>query len=418
MRRPAFALVAMIILSLGIGANSAIFSMVSGVLLRRLPYADPGELVVLREWNAEEFEEARVSPATFQDWRGEQRTFSSLAAISEGRFELGGGDEPREAQSAAVSADFFDLMGVPPALGSGFIPEEDSPGAEPVVVLSHALWVQRYGADSAVVGRSVRLGDRAYRIVGVAAPGFEYPGGSEVWIPLGPAMPDFGTVRGARFLLVIGRLRPGVDIQTAEADLSGISAAVDDPEMRGWRARLTPLAEEITGDVRPALLILFAAVVFVLLIACANVANLLLARTTRRQQELAIRAALGAGRGRLTAELLSETLLLSLGGGLLGLLLASWGLDLLVALGPQQLPRTEEIAVDLPVLAFTFGISVLTGLLAGIVPALRFSRPDLTAPLRQAGGIRIAGGLRANRLRSALVIAELALSLVLLVGRA
>lgn len=416
MRRPGFALVSMLILALGIGANSAIFSMVSAVLLRPLPYADPDELVVLREYNVEEYEGYRVSPATFRDWRAEQRTLASLAAISEGRFELGGGDEPREVQSAAVSAEFFDLMGVPPALGSGFVPEHDAPGAEPVVVLSHALWVQRYGADSAVVGGNVRLGDRPYRIVGIAAPGFEYPGGTEVWTPLGPEMPDFGNVRGARFLLAIGRLRPDVDIDAAEADLSGISAAVDDPDMRGWRARLTPLAEEITGDVRPALLILFAAVAFVLLIACANVANLLLARATRRQEELAIRAALGAGRARLTAELLSETLLLSLGGGLLGLLLASWGLDLLVALGPQQLPRTEEIAVDLPVLAFTFGISLLTGLLAGIVPSLRFSRPDLTSPLRQAGGRRIAGGLRANQLRSALVIGEVALSLVLLVG--
>jgi putative ABC transport system permease protein len=416
-KRPGFALGSVLILTLGIGATTAVFSIVSAVLLRPLPFENPDRLVVVWESNLEEGQaRSRISPPTFLEWREQQESLAGITAISEGSHVEGGsaladGSEPRRLNSAAVSANFFSILGVRVEIGRSFLPEDDRVGAARTVILGHAVWRQRYGADPSVVGRTLTLDNEPYEVIGVAPQGFDYPSETEVWTTLLPQIPGALDIRGARFLSGLGRLLPDVSLAQAETDLSTISGR----QVEGWGARLVPLHEHIAGDVRPAFLILLAAVVFVLLIACANVANLLLARSTGRYGELAIRTALGASRLRIMGHLIWEALVLAIAGGVLGLLLAAWGLDLLIAMSPQDLPRSDEIGINGTVLVFAFVVSLLTGLVSGIAPSFRSSKPELTSAFNEAGRA-VTGGIGRNRLRSGLVVMEVAVSLVLLIG--
>ncbi len=414
-RRPSYGVAAALIMAVGIGAGTAVFSVVSGVLLKPLPFAEPDRLVMLREVMMERGVSNRLSPPTFLDWRARQRSFTGLAAYSETFFTLISGGEPRRVEGAAVSANWFSFLGVRPQLGREFVAAEDEVDAPATVIIGHALWTRDFGGDPEIVGRTVRLDDEIFEVVGVAPPGFDYPQGAELWTPLFRGISSALEIRGARFLVGLGRLAPGASIESAAADLNAVNA--DIPDLSGWGAQLTPLREFISGETRRPLLILLAAVGLLLLIACANVANLVLAQTTGRRRELAIRSALGAGRWRIAGGLLVETVTLSLVGGAFGLLFAAWSVDTLLALNPMELPRADEIGIDWRVMAFAVGISVVTGLLAGLVPALRSSRADLAATLKE-GGPTLAGGVGTNRLRRALVVAEVAVSLVLLAGAA
>src|SRR5918911_1645146 len=420
LKNPGFTLVAVVALALGIGANSAIFSVVNALLLRPLPFEQPDRLVQVWESSAKlGRNEIPASFPNFADWREQNHVFEQTVAYSAWSFNLTGTAEPERIHSAIVSPAFFSTLGVEPVLGRTFLPGEDEPGKDLSVVISRRLWQRRFNSDPGVVGRGVELNGKSFTVVGVVAAAPALPGLSdetELWAPVshGYAL----TERRAHFLNVIARLKPGVGLDQAQAEMNTIAAALSRqyPEANADRGlRVVPLQEQVVGDVRPALLVLLGAVVFVLLIASTNVANMLLARASARQKEIAIRTALGAGRWRLVRQLLTESLMLSLAGGTAGLLLALWGVDLLVAFGPADLPRVKEVAVDGRVLAFTFAVSVLVGLVFGLVPALQSSRPELNETLKE-GGRNATGGAGRRRVRSLLVVTEVTLSLVLLVG--
>ncbi len=429
-RSPAFAVVATLTLALGIGANSAIFSVVNGVLLRPLPYGDPGRLVMV--WNRYAktgLERAGVSGPDFVERREHSRTFEGVAAYSEASLNLTGRGEPERLSARRVSAEFFQVLGVRPALGRDFLPEEDEPGRAQVAILSHAFWKRRFASDPGLVGKSLLLNGVSHTVVGVLPAGFFFPApdfdpaGFEVAVPLAlTAEQTDPSQRGYEYLQIVGRLKPGVGVEEAREDLARIAqraleqapeAVREFFESNGWGTTIVPMQEYVTGEVRPALLLLFGAVGFVLLIACANVSNLLLARAAGRVREIAVRAALGATRGRLLRQLLSESALLALLGGAVGLLLALWGVDLLVAARPANLPRLHEIQLDGQVFLWTGALSVLVGMIFGLAPALHGSRPDLNEALKEGGRPGAAGRAR---LRSALVVCQISLALVLLVG--
>ena len=416
-RRPGFSAIVMLTLTLGIGANTAIFSVVHGVLLRPLPFHQPERLVVAREVYGEG-SVGTVSGPNFLDWRGRGKALEGLTAYRYRTMALVGSGEPEEIAASTVAANFFDLLGVAPALGRGFATGEDQ-GQPTVAVLSDALWRTRYEADPEVLGAVITLSGNPYTIIGVAAPDFGFPARAQVWVPLGFGVGE-ASERSSHSYDVVGRLDPGVTLEQAQAQLSGVARDLEREypvSNAGRGVTLIPLATDILGPVRPTLLLLSGAVAFVLLIACANVANLFLARAAGRQRELTIRAALGGRRWRLARQLLAEATLLAVGGGLLGLLLATWLVDLLLALRPRGIPRLQEISVDGTVLLFTLVVALVVGLLFGMVPALTMASHDPADAFR-AEGRGSSQGPRRALFRRALVVAQVSLALVLLAGAA
>jgi putative ABC transport system permease protein len=420
----AFSLIAILALALGIGANTAIFSVVNAVLLQPLPYRAPDELVWIWGTNPlNDIPKENASYPDYVDWRQQAQSFQAMGGFAQTSPILTSGEgEPERLPGAFVIGDFFNVLGVEPALGRKFLPEENDAGKNRIVILSHALWQRRFGGDGKIIGQQITIGGNPHTIVGVMPAGFQdpIPNASkpvQMWLPL-PVSDSMRNSRRGDFLDVIARLKPGAKLEMARAEMKGIAGRLEQqfPDTNTqWGVIVQPLHETLTGDVRPALLILLSAVAFLLLIACANVANLLLARASSRQREIAIRAALGASRGRVVRQLLTENIVLSLCGGVLGLLIAWWGIQALLALSPGNIPRLASIAIDRTVLVFTLGVSLVTGLLFGLVPAFTASRPDLNNTLKE-GGRSSAEGAGGRRLRNALAVAEIALSLVLLVG--
>jgi putative ABC transport system permease protein len=417
LKTPSFTLIAVFTLALGIGANTAIFSVLYGVLLKPLPYEEPDRLMLLTEYGAKSGGMS-VSYLNFVDWRAQNRVFEKIGVYKRENYNLTGG-EPERLLVAQMSADVFDALRVKAALGRVYTNDEDKPGASPVVVLSHGLWRRRFGGDASIVGRSLTLNDRSYTVIGVMPQGFLFPTRVEMWTPVG-ALSDQETwkMRGNHpGLYAVARLKPGATLEQARADMKNVTAALEKqyPDTnQGASATITPLLENYVSDVRRALYVLLGAVGFVLLIACANVASLTLARDSTRQKEMAVRVALGAGRWRIARQLLTESALLALVGGSLGLLLAQWGVGAILAISPEgAIPRASEIGLDRSVLFFTAVVSILTVVVFGLPPSLQASRPDMQDALKETG--RSATGRR-RRLRSAMVVTEIALTLVLLLG--
>ena len=420
MKQPGFTLIAVLTLALGIGANTAIFSVVNAVLLQPLPYPQSGRLVMVWERvQQSHYQNDRNAPApgNFADWGNGNTSFKDMAAISSRNFNLTGDGEPLRIQGAAVSASFFSVLRIDPALGRLFTAEEDRPGATRVVALSYKLWKSRFGEDPQIFGKTIRLDGESYTVLGVMPPAFHFPDpDDEVWIPLALGPAELAN-HGSHNLLVIARLKDGVSLTQAQTELTGIAEAMTaqyPSTNTGVGVNLVPLHEQVVGDVKPALLVLLAATGFILLIVCANVANLLLARAAGRRRELAIRLALGAGRSRVVRQLLTESVLLALVGGVLALALAYAAVEALRTISPPDLPRVTEIGVKGSALAFSIVISALTGLVFGIAPALQASRQDLHGSLRE-GTRDSAPGSRAG-MRELLVAGEIALGVIVLVG--
>jgi predicted permease len=428
-RSPGFTLVVVVTLALGIGANAAIFTVVNGVLLRPLPYKNPDRLVrISTDMVKLGHRDLGVSVPELLDLQKRTSVFAEVAGFIPVNSNLTGGDEPERIEAHLDSGNYFEVLGVDAALGRVFGPEDQVPGNANMAVLSDGIWRRRFGADPNILGRQIQIDNDAYTVIGVLPPGFRHPGRSieretDVWIPAGYSAAPWPTppVRPARFVSVLARLKPGETIQAAQADLDSLTNALTReysnayPSNAGWAFRAIPLQQDLTGNVRPALLVLLIVVGFVLLIACVNIANLMLARANARQGDIAIRLALGATRRRLVQLLLAESLLLSLLGGILGLLLAFLTLGVLRNLIPADLPLVRAIKIDGSVLGFTLAASLLTALLFGIVPALYGFRTDLQNKLKQTG-TRTTHGEARNRLGSALVVAEFAIALTLVIG--
>jgi len=415
LKQPGFTLVAVLALALGIGANTAIFSVVNAVLLRPLPYADPDRLVTASPYRNATDGYTVLSP-DFLDWRAQSQSFERIAAYTSGSADLTGSGEPERLTAGLVSAELFSTLGVSPAFGRGFTTMEDQPNGAPVVILSHRLWQRRFGGDPQSIGRAITLDGQSRSVIGVMPPGFQFPAELDVWLPL--ALDTSGSGKRMVFVNVVGRLKPAMTPEAARSDLTAIlrrmSRSIPNNNS-DVQVRVIKLHERLVGDAQRALLAMFGAVAFILLIACANVANLLLARASARQKEMAIRAAVGAGRLRLARQLLTESLSLSVVGGGAGLALATWGVKLLVRINPEGVARLQESGVDGRVLGFTCAVAVLTGLLAGVFPALQASKTDVNETLKAQSAARPSGG-GARRTLPSLMIAEIALALVLAVG--
>jgi len=416
LKNPGVAVVIIMTLALGIGANAALFSVVNGVLLNPLPFPQPEQLITLHQ-SKPNFATGAIPYPNFRDWQRENRTFSAMAISRGTSFNLIGAGDAEQVDGRWVSAELFSVLGVRPAFGRGFAPGEDERGAAPVAVISAGLWRRKFDASPNAVGKSLTLDDKSYTIVGVLPESFNLYRGIDVYAPIGQwNNPALQNRRAALGLHGIGRLKPGITLAQAQSDMDGVMRRLAEayPDAnRGNGAALVPLKERLVGDVRPILWTLFGAVGFVLLIACVNVSNLLLARSTGRTREFAIRAALGAGQWRLLRQSLTESALLSLIGGGLGLVIAGWGTRAALSALPTALPRAEEIGLDGRVLLFTLAISLLAGTLAGLAPALKISQRRLAETLKDGG--RGAGGGR-HRAQGALVAVEMALALVLLIG--
>jgi len=418
LKKPGFTVIAVITLALGIGANTAIFSVVNAVLLRPLPYPEPERLMMINTADlARGVTNWGINLPDFREWRARNRSFEAMAAFSVDNYNISGNEEPERVAGAVASADFFRTMGVNPAQGRAFLNEEEQYGKHRVVVLSDGLWRRRFGAQTRLEGQTIKLNGEVFTVIGVAPRGFQFPYQNVMfWAPLAVAGGSEYNTRGSYWLNVVGRLKKGVTAAQSQSDIAGIQRRIEEGSISftSIGVNVAPLHETTVGNARRALLVLLGAVLFVLLIGCVNVANLLLARASARRREIAVRMALGAARGRLVRQLLTESLLLGLLGGAVGLLLALWGVDALLGLDPN-LPRLGEIRVDSAALAFTFALTLVTSLVFGLAPALQSTRDDFNESLKE-GGRGAREGARGRRLRNALVVAEIALALVLLVS--
>jgi putative ABC transport system permease protein len=426
-KTPGFAAVAVATLALGIGANTAIFSVVNAVLIRPLPYPSSERLITV--WNKYPkmgLSRASISGPDFVDRSQSSRVFERFGVFTDASLNLTGDGNPERIRGIRASAGLFQVLGIQPALGRTFLPEEDRPGAEPVVLVSHGLFERRFGGDRAWVGRPILLNGKSHTLVGVMPDGFAYPSPqTEMWVPLALSADQVNpSQRGNEYLAAVARLKPGVTPEAAQAEMDRITGKIlreSPPSMReylegaGWGCVLVPLKESVIGDSGKALLVLLGAVGFVLLVACANVSGLQLARAATRQREIAIRTALGAGRWRLIRQLLTESLMLCAVGGILGVLVAAWGVDLLIRMQPANLPRLEEVSLDSRVLLFSAALSILAAMLSGLAPALRLSRTSPNEALKE-GGRSATGGLKHLRVQRLMVVSQVALALVLLVG--
>lgn len=418
-KSPGFTAIAVLSLALGIGANTAIFSVVNAVLLKPLPFRDPERLVMVWEdQSAIGFPRDDVAPANFADWKMQQSVFEDMAALTWKSFNLTGDGEPERILAHGVTANFLPLLGIQPVLGCVFSPEEDRPGSGNVAILSYGLWQRRYGGDPAVLGRDILLNGEKYAVVGVMPSGFQYMQGDiGMWVPAALTQ-DQVSDRDNHYLTVLARTKPGVSIEQAQADIQTITKRIardypDDAE--GLSSVVVSLREQLAGKVRRPLVMLVVAVAFVLLIACANIASLLLSRAVIRRKEIALRTALGASRWRIVRQLLSESLLLASMGGVVGLLIVGWSFTLLKQLIPDGMVLSTNLKLDLPVLGYAMSVSVLTGIIFGLAPALNASGIDLNIALKE-GTSRTSASTAGNKLQGAFVVAEVALALVLLIG--
>ena len=419
-KRPGFTLVALIALALGIGANTAIFSLVNAVLVQPLPFKDPDQLVWAWGRFRQGSERASVAPGDFVDYRNQNTTFEQLAAVFSIQFpiNLTGSGEPERLNSAGVTGNYFQAMGVNAELGRTFLLENEKTGSDQVAVLSHQLWRSRFGGDPNIVNKSIVLDGKTCVVLGVMPKEFNFPQGAEIWVPMNFDSSPGMKQRKAHFLRPVGRLKPGVTLAQAQADTDAIAARLEaqfPTTNEGCSMKLVSLRDQLVGDTKPTLFILLGAVGFVLLIACANVANLLLVRAAARQKEIALRTALGASRVRIVRQMITESILLALMGGVLGTVLAMWGIDLLIAVSGDNLPPTAQVRIDGTVLGFTLLVSLATGVLFGLAPALRTMKVNLSSSLKE-GGRSVGEGVQRNLTRSILIVAESAVAVVLLIG--
>lgn len=417
MKNPGFTIVALFALSFGIAINTAIFTVVNAVLIQPLPYTDPDRIYML--WEKQPNMESSVAYPNFLDWQSQNHVFATMAAFRRTNMNLTGSGDPERLSVRMVSSGFFRLLGAQPVAGRDFRNEEDKPGSESVAILSHGLWQRRFGADPQIVGRQIQMDDQSYTVIGIAAPRFEFGSGADVFVPIGHFYNPKDWGRGNHpGIYVLGKLNRSATPARMNSEMQSIAASLSKqfPDTNGGAGIIVQsLRENTVGDIRPSLLLLTGAVALVLLIACANVANMMLARTSERRREIAIRASLGAGRGRIVRQVLTESFVLTTIAAVLGILMAYWGVDLLLALRPDSLPRANEISLNLQVLFFTIGLTVLTAFLLGLLPAVKSVNPDLNDALKDAS-TKQAGGRSQKRLRQILVAAEVALALMLLIG--
>jgi putative ABC transport system permease protein len=424
-KNPGFTFAALVTLALGIASSTAIFSVIDGVLLHPLPYPDSGKIMVVDQTMRSTGARGGASaPANYIDWVAQNDVFSQMSASRGEQCNLSDGDRPERVRGTMTTSNMFPLFGVSPVLGRTLLPSDEQPGHNHVVVLSSELWAHRYGSDSNIIGRQILLNDEPYTVVGVMPPNFQPDSYGELWIPSAFGVPpnsirpnvDPRPIRGSNYLDVYARLKPGVTIEKARAEMDAISRRLENQypvDNRDTGIRVTPLHEEAVGKIRPVLLLLFAAVGFLLFIGCANVANLLLARAATRSREISIRAAMGASRYRLIRQLLTESVMLAVIGGALGALLAAWAIPLLMSMAPPGLRNFKDVGLNSEVLAFSLGVSVITGILFGLVPALSSSSGNPADALKQGERGSTAGG---SRRRAFLIAAEVGLSLILLIG--